>query len=241
LILQGNIGENDSSARANLDCPDAVLALHFADIEAGADAILTNTFATSRPSLKKEGRESIFERTNRQAVALARQAAGDSRLVIGSIGPVPIPNPDAYREQADLLAECGVDALILETHTFEAAEIGARAALREVQLPVMVSLYQWPSDPKAAADTFHDLGVSAIGANCGNSSLDVLTIIERLVGQTTLPLLAKPSASSTEGPTDFGLLASKLLNRGVRMIGGCCGATSAHLAAMRAEIGSPRA
>ena len=236
LILSKQIGENESSARANLELSEQVLALHQADIEAGSDAILTNTFATNRSSLVLENRADDFLSNNTAAVALARQAAGPSRFVIGSIGPTLNPCAQNYRDQAVLLAEQGVDALILETHTIDAARVGLAAISRQVQIPIVVSLYLWPANFEATARELIDLGVSALGANCGKESADVFTIIERLAGRVSVPLIAKPSAGSWEGPEVFAELAIKFRQLGVRLIGGCCGTTSAHIAAIRRAV-----
>lgn len=233
LIHDGRIGTGESSSRANLAHSEAILNYHREDIAAGSDAIFTNTFTTSRPGLVDEGLENLFETLNRRAVSLARQVAGSSKFVIGSIGPTQHPISDSYREQAQLLEECGVDALILETHTFEPALLGVQAISGSVSVPILVSLYVWPDDAIGAAKNLLDDGASAIGANCGISSSHVLRCIERLAGRIDAPLLAKPSAGLNDSPKVFEELAATFREMGVQMMGGCCGVTSAHLSAMR--------
>ena len=222
--------------RANLDEPAAVLAFHRYDVRAGSDAILTNTFAANRPSLERSGRAGDFEAIHRAAASLAREAAGPGRFVLGSIGPIAGASPADYRDQAAILVESGVDALILETHTFEVAEIGSRAIGAVATVPIIASLHAWPEDASGAARRLVDLGAAAVGANCGLSTADAMACLERLAGRVEIPLLAKPSAGPGEGPEVFAGLVPRLLSIGVRLLGGCCGATAGHIAAMRRAL-----
>ncbi len=160
LILDGAIGTelqrrgivmNDDAwcARANLDDPDTVRALHTDYIDAGADIITTNTFSTHRYVLEAAGMADQFETINRRAVDLARKARDDAGgreiAIAGSISHMPAlahrrDRPDAaeaaatYRELADILADAGCDLLIAEMmmlpgHAEAVVEAGKRAGL----------------------------------------------------------------------------------------------------------------
>ena len=247
LILSGTLFATEDTSAVNVSYPEHVGRFHEEDIRAGSDAILTNTFGANKQNLKyynrQFGRKYIVPEINRRGVALAREAAGPDRFVLGSIGParVETATPDrdvefAYRQQARILAEEGVDALVLETHDFESASFALRAIAREGVPPIVVSLYHWPDDAEGAARTLVDLGASVLGANCGKSATDVVGCIERLAGRVDVPLLAKPGTTLDEGPDVFAALVPRFLAMGVRLMGACCGATARHVAAMRVAM-----
>ena len=249
LILNRSVGPSEDTSCANVSYPNEVRRFHEEDVQAGSDAILTNTFGANKQRLKyynrQFGRKYIVPEINRRGVALAREAAGPNRFVLGSIGLARVytatPDRDvefAYRQQARILAEEGVDALILETHDFESASFALRAIIREDAPPVVVSLYSWPDDAEGAARTLLDLGASVLGANCGRSTADVVECIERLAGRVDVPLLAKPGTTLDEGPDVLAALVPRFLAMGVRLVGGCCGTTAEHVVSMRAALDS---
>ena len=236
LIVAGFLDESEDSSRANLDAAEAVLAIHRDDVRAGSDALVTNTISADRRSLASDWRTDEFEAINRAAVSLAREAAGPDRFVLGSIGPIRFGSPTEYREHATILIESGVDALLLETHTSITAEAGLRALSSGSPVPILASLHAWPIDAAGAAKRLVDLGAVAVGTNCGRSTDHVLACLEQLAGRIDVPLLAKPSAGPDEGPEVFAALVPQFLAMGVRLIGGCCGATAQHVAAMRRAL-----
>src|SRR4051794_16510011 len=140
---------------ANLDAPDLVRAIHDDYIAAGADVIIANTFPTNRPALEAAGYGERFEEANRAAVAVAlaaRDAADRPVTVAGSMSiwgpheearmedaPPPADVRDVYREQAALLADAGVDLIVLEM--FDTRWTAARQAARETGLPVWLGIW----------------------------------------------------------------------------------------------------
>ena len=136
---------SDCSAIWNVTHPDDVAAIHALDITAGADVLLTNTFLANRIWLEPHGYGDRVKAINRRAASIARGAAGPDRFVVGSIGPTASDDASgaAYREQAEALAEAGVDALLLETHTPSQAVEALESILDTLQLPVLVSLHSW--------------------------------------------------------------------------------------------------
>jgi S-methylmethionine-dependent homocysteine/selenocysteine methylase len=150
------------SGRANLEQPDVVQRVHEAFIRAGAEVIIANTFAASRPALEPAGLGSRVADANRNAVAAAlraREAASGGRAVAvagamsvfcsavvrggdeaGLAAEERFPSLADFREQAGLLAEAGVDLIALEL--IEAPSYG-RAALQaaaETGLPVWLGV-----------------------------------------------------------------------------------------------------
>ena len=131
LVLDGAMGSNlfllglisgDSPEAWNLEHPDRVKKVHQAFVQAGSDIILTNTFGGNRHRLKLHQLENQVVEVNRAAVKLARECAGDSVMVAGSMGPTgEIIEPlgslsvkyaeDAFLEQATRLAEAGANLI----------------------------------------------------------------------------------------------------------------------------------
>ncbi len=240
LIARGLTLDRDDPCLWNLSHPDDVLDIHRRDVAAGADALLTNTFGANRVWLARFGRAGDVPAILRRAVALAREAAGPDRFVVGCLGPTAIGDPAAYRDAAAVLVAEGVDALILETHTAEDARRGLERLRETFELPILVSIVGgWNGEN---SDSF-PRGASAVGINC--EPLEV--VIERLgtlrsaIGGD-LPFLSKPGGGLPgEPPTSplaFAASVPALRASGVRLFGGCCGTTEAHVAALRSAIGT---
>src|SRR3954471_1922904 len=140
---------------ANLEAQAVVRAIHDDYVAAGADVIIANTFPTNRPALEAAGYGDRFEEANRAAVAAAlaaRDAAGRPVTVAGSMSiwgpheeariedaPPPADVLDVYREQARLLADAGVDVIVLEM--FDTRWAAARRAARATGLPVWLGVW----------------------------------------------------------------------------------------------------
>jgi len=209
LLLDGAMGtllySRGVPQRACLDelvlaRPDLIATIHREYIEAGADAIETDTFGANRFRLAEYGLEKMAGRFSRQAAQLAREAretSGKDVLIAGSIGPlgpaarVPRPHPGiaraAFREQIEGLLEGGVDLLVFET--FDRLEILLSAieeARRACDLPVIAQMTFGEdltandgTTPEAAAAALTDAGVDAVGVNCGSGPLVCLEALAR--------------------------------------------------------------
>ena len=174
----------------NLSAPDLVQDIHSAYVAASADVITTNTFGANRLRLVPFGLEDRHDAINAAGVRLAKAAAGDRALVAGSIGPTgaqltPIGRVSpgdaykAFKAQAAILAEEGVDLFVLETFS-SVQELWAavRAVTSLSDKPVVASLTFQPvpaSQREAQAKTvleavraMREWSVDAIGTNCSN-------------------------------------------------------------------------
>lgn len=245
LMARGLVpGGRESSATWNLSRPDEVLAIHRADVAAGADAIVANTFQASPRVLWAVGEHRRFEEVNRRAVEIAREAAGPGRFVLGSVAPYQAGRGTV--EQAALLADLGVDAVLLETWEPEfLARVVVR--LREVvRCPLLGSMHRWSADVPETAVAGLGGSFDAFGVNCqppAEATRLLRSIASRL--RSGHPLLIKPSGSGPgqpdEPPAVFSGPVAEWLGMGVRLLGGCCGTTEEHVAAMRraldAELG----
>ena len=243
----------------NLSHAADVLAVARSYVEAGARAILTNTFQANPISLARTGREGDSRRINLEGARISREASGRG-LVFGSIGPAgwvagPVVSrtADAYALQADALAEGGVDALVLETFGDLAdARSAARAALA-TGLPLVASFYfdtagDGPrtfdgSTPEEVARAMEAEGVDGVGANCGAGIDEFPAIARRLASACNLPVWIKPNAGLptiedvkaiyATSAADFAAFLPKLVQAGADCIGGCCGTTPEFIAALR--------
>ncbi len=213
-LIQRGLPQGTTAEEWVLDKPEKILQLHQDFIDAGSDLILTSTFGGSKIRLEQSGLADRFTEVNSKAVALAKEAALNSNiLVAGSIGPLghmlkplgPLEEKDAeifYREQAKILVESGVDILVVETQ-FDLAEasIGVNAALASGNLPVVCSFSfdrgtktMMGVSPAKFAHVIGKSGVTALGINCGKSLDDNLNALKELANSTDLPIWFKPNA-----------------------------------------------
>jgi methionine synthase I (cobalamin-dependent) len=204
----------------NLSRPDDIRAVHAAYVEAGAEAVQTNTFGATRPRLARFGLGDRLRDICEAAVRLARQAAPHAR-VIGSIGPTGETvalgaSADlgwlraAFAEPAGILAACGVDAIHLETQfhpaELEAAIAGVRAAAPS--LPLIASMALMPG--ATGLETPHGVPIAkmmraleanlpdAVGANCAVEAERMLQAVVELRDRFALPVWAKPQAKLSD-------------------------------------------
>jgi 5-methyltetrahydrofolate--homocysteine methyltransferase len=250
----------------NLERPDAVRALHGEYVAAGSDVLITNSFRANRAALAAHPdlADRVHE-INRAAAANARAAAGDDRWVGGSLsmtGRLLRPHGDLdfdaaraiFREQAEGLVAGGVDFLQLETMGDLLEVKAAVQGIREATALPIVALMTFDeslrtltgSPPEVVAVTLEALGVDLVGANCSLGPDGILRVLAAMREVATLPLVAQPNAGlpQDEGgrlvypatPADMAGFVDRYVDLGCRLVGGCCGTTPAHLAAMAAVV-----
>jgi methionine synthase I (cobalamin-dependent) len=250
-----------------LDAPDRVAELHRRFVEVGSDLVLTCTFGATAPRLADGPLAGRAVEVNGLAARIARDAVGAETVVAGSLGPTgQLPEPyglltreqavGAYAEQARALADGGVDVLVLET--FFALDEGLWAVegvQSATDLPLVVS-YSFDQgtktmmglSPSEVVQAFVPLGVAAVGANCGRSLADTDAIVDELLEAASgFPLWVKPNAGVPRvvgdlvvydaDPDDLARHVGGYADRGVRIVGGCCGSTPEHVAAIARALG----
>jgi homocysteine S-methyltransferase len=192
-------------------------------------------------------------------------AGGRDVLVAGSIGPLaaPIRAPgripeedarDAVEQQVDGLLEGGVDLLIVETaSTIEELLLIIATIRARTDLPVLASMTFGEdlvavdgTTPEAAARLLLDADVDGFGVNCGGGPVACLDALARMRAEGPAPLLIMPNAglpTRIEGrfvyaadPAYLAAEVPRFLEAGARLIGGCCGTTPEHIAAMRGAL-----
>ena len=188
-------------------------------------------------------------------------------LVAGSIGPTgQLPEPygllsreaavQAFAEQATALARGGADLLVLETFfALDEALWAAEGIRASSDLPLVIS-FSFDQGTRtmmglSAADVVAataELGLAAVGANCGRSLEDNAAVVQEFVAAgVAVPLWVKPNAGVPyvtgegviypEDPESFAPKVAAFAGAGAQILGGCCGSTPEHLAALRAALG----
>jgi len=238
--------------------PDRIRAIHDEYVAAGARVIETNTFGANAVRLARFGFEHRVAEINKEAVRIAQRAArGRNVCMAGSVGPLGISANEAeercidrgeiFREQITALLEADVDLIFLETFmNFEEMEIALRASPKSDR--VIVSLFACELEGRLQSgmplvDAFarcRELGAEIVGANCLNGPHAMVQLLEKLPAGDLLA--AYPNAGYpryTEGhyvyptaPDYFATAALEMAAQGARLIGGCCGTTPAHIAAV---------
>ena len=275
LVLDGAMGTmlqerglkaGQSPEEMNLTAPQVVAGVHAAYLEAGADIIVTNTFGGSSAKLDHYGLSDRVAQINETAVRLAREVAGESAYVAGSIGPTgrflePVGDLSfdqavaIFGEQARALIDAGCDLITLETFLdikeIRAAVIAIRELSQEIPVIAMLTFEEkgrsvLGSPPEAAAITLEAVGASMIGSNCGLGVDGIYEILRAMRQVTTLPLICQANAGLPilkDGvtlfpgtPQEMTAYHDRLIELGVRVIGGCCGTTPGHIAAMKKAL-----
>jgi homocysteine S-methyltransferase len=267
-LLAGAVPRLRTPEEANLRARETVLALHLSFIRAGAEVIETNTFGANRRKLRRLYLEEQLEPMVNEGVRIAREArevAGKSVFVAGSIGPLAELGEFEYGdlaadfgEQAALLEARGVDLFVLETF-FDLDEIvtAIEAVRANSSLPIVAMLaFDEEAETlagvpaRAAAERLSAFDLAAVGANCGvgpQATLDALAAM-RADGAV---LAAKPNIghaariggriSYPHGTPDyFADFAAHAVELGARFLGGCCGTTIAQIAAIRDAVDQGR-
>ena len=250
----------------NIDYKDRIRSLHQGFVDAGSDLFLTNSFGGTSFRLRLHNLESKVFELNKAAAVIAREVADHSnRLIIvaGSMGPTgemiephglmtPKEAMEAFKAQAEGLAEGGVDVLWLETmYSMEELE-AAMDAVKDIGLPVCATMSfdtagktMMGVTPANLAKKSKDLNLNGFGANCGIGAPDLLATINDIsknVDPDTV-VISKANCGIPEF-VDGNIMYSGTeelmseyvqiaMNSGARIIGGCCGTSFDHVRAMR--------
>ena len=262
LLFDGAMGTYYKAApgveceQANLTDPAGVLAVHREYLAAGADAVKTNTFSLPRLAA---AHTPGWEQLAQAGWQLAVQAAGEmGAAVFADLGPAPdteaVPAGQVYTAVAKQFAALGARNFLFETLSSDAGLLDAVGAIK-AEVPdafVLVSFAVLPDGYTREGMYCKDLArrmqesgiVDAVGLNCVSAPGAMRTLAKQLGG--TLPLSVMPNAGypvvtrtqvKYQGrPEYFARELARLAAEGVRILGGCCGTTPAHIAALRAAL-----
>ncbi len=242
----------------NLRDPEIVLEVHKQYVKAGAEILETNTYGANRVKLRSFAIEEELRDINIAGAEIARKAAGDSVYVAGSIGPLGIriepygPTAleearDFFREQAAALRDGGVDLIILETMSNIAEIEQGILAVRDVcTLPIIAQMTIgtdartiYGDTPRVIAQRLDAAGADVIGLNCSVGPDVMLDAIEEISGITAKKISCQPNAGLPRdvagrqmymaSPEYMAKYAKRLIHKGVKFLGGCCGTTPDHI------------
>ncbi|MEE0306922.1 MAG: homocysteine S-methyltransferase family protein [Adlercreutzia sp.] len=245
----------------NLTHPEAIVAIQRQYVEAGADCITTNTFNTNRLKLANAG-ATVAEV---YAAAAANARVAGAPLVAGDIGPTgALLEPlgtltfdeafDIFSEQACAAEAAGCDLIVVETMAdLLEAKAAVLAAVESTTLPVFATMTFGEdgrtflgTTPAIAATTLSALGASAVGLNCSLGPTELAPLVGELAPHDRALVMAQPNAGLPRiqdgetvfdvGPNEFAQAMEAILDAGATVIGGCCGTTPDHIAALRALI-----
>ncbi len=255
----------------NVQAPDKVQTVHRGYVDAGSMIITTNSFGGNRFRLALHNLSDRVAELNRAAARLAREVAGERVAVAGSMGPTgelleplgPLTFEEAkaaFAEQAEALAEGGVDFFLIETMSaleeVQAAIEGVRQAVGDA-LPIAVTMTfdtrghtMMGVSPEQALATIYGWGIRYIGSNCGNGPEETIAAMGKMAARKPedVILIAQSNAGiprwQTGGqivydgtPEVMAEYARRVRDLGVRYIGACCGSTPDHIRAMAKALG----
>jgi len=272
VLLDGAMGtrladsELEMGGQNNVTHPQIVRSIHGEYADCGCDILITNTLTMNRIYIETHQLGISVREVNLAGAKLAKSAAGSHQFVLGDISSTgkllepygDLPEEDAYnafKEQASLLAEGGVDGFIIETMIdLREALCALRACKTVSSLPVMASMAFANSkngghtvmgnSAQDCARALDDHGVMAVGANCGDlSPSQMASVIKTLRKETPLPTLAMPNAGIPKlvdnrtvfdlPPNSFAAGISECLAAGARLVGGCCGSSPEHICVLK--------
>lgn len=203
-----------------IETPQIIETVHRDYLDAGVDAVITNTFGANSFVLKRHGHEKEAYAVNLAAAKLARDVAGSDLYVLGGFGPCgdflqPLGTikedelKAVFAKQAEGLFKGGIDGFIIETMTaLDEIKVAIEAIQSVSDLPILVSLAYDPTggsihtmmgvSPLQAAEQLAPLGIVALGFNCGTLDMDGYVILAEQYAQaldgTGVLLLAEPNA-----------------------------------------------
>ena len=263
LLFDGGMGTyykakpGQECEQANLTDPDGILAVHRAYLAAGADAIKTNTFSLPRlAAAQQPGWEQLAD----AGWQLAAKAAGETgAAVFADLGPAPdtenLPAEQVYLSVAKRFALLGARNFLFETLSTEEGVLEAIRALKQTvpEAFVLVSFAVLPDgytrEGRYCAELVRRMAqsgvVDAVGLNCVSAPGAMRALVQQL-GDAGVPLSVMPNAGYPvvaraqvryQGkPEYFARELSRLAAEGVRILGGCCGTTPQHIAALRTAL-----
>ena len=251
----------------NLTNPDRVQQVAEGYVNAGSNIILTNTFGANKFVLSRHDRADKVAEFNRAGAEISKRAAGEKAVVFGSIGPsgkiVMMGEAkedelfEAFKVQADALAEGGADGLVVETMTELAEAAAAVKAACTTGLPVVACMtYDSGTDktstmmgvtPGQAAETLTEAGADVLGCNCGIGIDNYIKVAALYRAATDKPIWVKANAGMPEveggqvvykmKPEEFAEKAKELIQAGANIVGGCCGTSPAFIQALATTLG----
>lgn len=249
-----------------LEHPEVMKELQRAYVDAGSQIIYAPTFSGNRISLSRYEAQDRLSFLNTELVALSKDASGGRAYVAGDMtttGRLLEPRGDisyqelyeVYREQAKALIDAGADLIVAETMMNVDETVVLLDAVQSVgELPVMCTLTV-ESDGSAlyggtaveAVETLQEMGADAVGINCSVGPDQLEAVVSSMYRAARIPVIAKPNAGipvmDEHGqahynmkPEQFAASMKRLVEKGARIVGGCCGTTPEYIRLLRQTL-----
>lgn len=275
VIFDGGIGTtlydrgfyiNRPFEELNLSAPDSVLQMHRDFVDAGANVITTNTFASTQIQLKRFDIEDKQKAIISAAIRLAKEAIHPRECKIAmSLGPLGelleplgrvaiLDAKKQYRDAIRVGIDSGcVDLILFETFTnlreLEAAIEGAREV--DVKVPIIASISVTSSQQTLLESFLINFGsrsdIAAIAFNCAEGPSDLLEVLKQAVPYVSLPVVVRPNSGIPKqingryfymtSPDYLAKFAKRFVEAGASGVGGCCGTGPEHIEAIKRAVG----
>ena len=269
LLQQIGLTSDECPEIWNVTHAEDITAIHKQYVESGSMMLTTNTFGGNRLKLSNYKAAGRLKELNEAGVRNAKRAANGKAIVAASVGPTgkfiePLGElsfdemVEIYKEQIEVLANAGADAIDFETHVDLLELKAAMVACREIcDLPMIANMTfdaegrtVTGTPPEAAFAMMEALGAAVIGTNCSTGPDKMAEIIARTRGLFDIPMIAQANAGMPhihegktvfdETPDSFSGKAVKMIDLkdfgGANIIGGCCGTSPEHIARMIEEM-----
>ena len=266
LLQSAGLPMGELPERWNLTHAEIVTGIHRDYFNAGSHVVCTNTFGANCLKFTETELEEIVAAAVKNAKEAAATSFGkQEKFVALDIGPTgKLLKPfgtlafedavETFAKTVRLGVKYGVDVILLET-LGDAYETKAAmlAAKENCNLPLLVSCAYGSDEklmtgasPEAMTALIEGLGADGLGANCSLGPKQLAPVVEKLLAKASVPVLVKPNAGlpKTDGENtyydltaeEFALEVAALVEKGARIVGGCCGTTPAYIKALAEKI-----
>ncbi len=263
LLQARGLAVGEYPERWNLSNPDVIVDIQADYFDAGSNVVCTNTFGANALKFADDELEAIIAAAIKNAKkAREKSTAPQEKFVALDIGPSgkllkPLGDLD-FEDAVSLFAKTvrlgvkhGAELIVIETMNDSYETKAALLAAKEnSELPVIVTnaygedgKLMTGATPEAMVALLEGMGADAIGANCSLGPAQLVGVAERLLAAASVPVVLKPNAGlpvlrngKTEfdvTPAEFAGILADLARKGLRVMGGCCGTTPAHIIALR--------
>ncbi len=259
LLQKRGLKAGEHPERWNVLHPDVIVDIHKDYYNAGSNVVCTNTFGANILKFSEDELEEIISAAIANAKAAQDLSTSQSEkfvaLDIGPSGKLLKPFGDLGFEDAvnvfaktvKLGVKYGADLIIIETMNDSYETKAALLAAKENStLPVIVSnaygedgKLMTGATPAAMVAMLEGMGADAVGANCSLGPFQLRGVVEELLEKASVPVILKPNAGlpkSVNGKTFFDITeeefseeVARLMKKGVRVVGGCCGTTPEYI------------
>jgi len=265
LLQKEGLAPGELPERWNLSHSEVIKSIHRSYYDAGANVITTNTFGANTLKFSHGELEEIISAAISNAKVARETSKGEAEkfiaLDIGPLGKLLKPYGELdfedavsiFAESVRLGVKYGVDLILIETMSDSYETKAALLAAKEnSSLPVFVSNAYGAdkrlltgASPAAMVAMLEGMGADAIGANCSLGPKQLVPVVEELLEYASVPVLLMPNAGLPEikdgktvynvTPEEFADEVEALINKGVRIVGGCCGTTPEYIAALTSK------